>query len=216
MLPYRAAGFGGLVGANGAGKTTLIKHILGLLKAQEGSVRVLGLDPVADPVGVLSRVGYLSRENDLPGWMSVERADALRVRFIRRGRQGTPRAAAALRAPIPPPGSPAFQGTEGARGPPRGARLPARAPHPRRALPGLRPIVRRDILGAVSAHDRGRRDERSSSSSHLLDEVGGSRRPRDDDDHGRIVLSGPLTNQASHAIPRWTKSSSRTWERPRQ
>src|ERR1043165_8632669 len=62
----------GLVGANGAGKTTLIKHILGLLRAQSGSVRVFGLDPVADPVGVLSRIGYLSEENDLPGWMRVD------------------------------------------------------------------------------------------------------------------------------------------------
>src|SRR5438094_8043507 len=62
----------GLVGANGAGKTTLIKHLLGLLRAQSGSVRVCGLDPVADPVGVLSRIGYLSEENDLPGWMRVE------------------------------------------------------------------------------------------------------------------------------------------------
>src|SRR5947208_13598965 len=61
----------GLVGANGAGKTTLIKHILGLLRAESGSVRVFGLDPVADPVGVLSRIGYLSEENDLPGWMRV-------------------------------------------------------------------------------------------------------------------------------------------------
>src|SRR5262245_49253782 len=62
----------GLVGANGAGKTTLIKHVLGLLKAQAGSVRVFGRDPVKDPVGVLSRIGYLSEENDLPGWMRVE------------------------------------------------------------------------------------------------------------------------------------------------
>src|SRR6266516_6212181 len=62
----------GLVGANGAGKTTLIRHILGLLRAQNGSVRVFGLDPVADPVGVLSRIGYLSEENDLPGWMRVD------------------------------------------------------------------------------------------------------------------------------------------------
>jgi ABC-2 type transport system ATP-binding protein len=62
----------GLVGANGAGKTTLIKHLLGLLRAERGSVRVFGLDPVADPVGVLSRIGYLSEENDLPGWMRVE------------------------------------------------------------------------------------------------------------------------------------------------
>src|SRR5204863_7198543 len=62
----------GLVGANGAGKTTLIKHILGLLRAESGSVRVFGLDPVAEPVAVLSRVGYLSEENDLPGWMRVD------------------------------------------------------------------------------------------------------------------------------------------------
>src|SRR5688572_23855507 len=61
----------GLVGENGAGKTTLIKHILGLLKAQSGSVSVFGLDPVADPVGVLSRIGYLSEEPDMPGWMRV-------------------------------------------------------------------------------------------------------------------------------------------------
>src|SRR5439155_15224587 len=69
----------GLVGANGAGKTTLIKHVLGLLRAQSGSVRVFGLDPVADPVGVLSRIGYLSEENDLPGWMRVDEL----IRFSR-------------------------------------------------------------------------------------------------------------------------------------
>src|SRR5438045_5100561 len=62
----------GLVGANGAGKTTLIRHILGLLRAERGKVRVFGLDPVAEPVAVLSRIGYLSEENDLPGWMRVD------------------------------------------------------------------------------------------------------------------------------------------------
>ena len=62
----------GLVGENGAGKTTLIKHLLGSLKAQAGSVRVFGLDPVLDPVGVLGRIGYLSERRDLPGWMRVD------------------------------------------------------------------------------------------------------------------------------------------------
>src|SRR5712692_1293267 len=61
----------GLVGENGAGKTTLIKHILGLLKPATGSVRVFGYDPVRDAVKVLARTGYLSEENDLPGWMRV-------------------------------------------------------------------------------------------------------------------------------------------------
>src|SRR5882724_10704949 len=62
----------GLVGENGAGKTTLIKHILGLLEAESGTVRVFGLDPVADPVGVLRQTGYLSEQRELPGWMRVE------------------------------------------------------------------------------------------------------------------------------------------------
>ena len=61
----------GLVGANGAGKTTLIKHILGLYRAQQGEVRVFGLDPVADPPAVLSRIGYVSEEHDLPAWMRI-------------------------------------------------------------------------------------------------------------------------------------------------
>ena len=47
----------GLVGANGAGKTTLIRHVLGLLRPQTGRVRVFGMDPVADPVAVLARLG---------------------------------------------------------------------------------------------------------------------------------------------------------------
>src|SRR5207247_4162298 len=63
----------GLVGANGAGKTTLIKHILGLLRAESGSVRVFGLDPVADPVAVLWRIGSLSQVNELHSWVSVDR-----------------------------------------------------------------------------------------------------------------------------------------------
>src|SRR6266850_3561926 len=62
----------GLVGENGAGKTTLIKHILGLLRAESGTVRVFGLDPVADPVQVLGGIGYLSEQPDLPGWMRVD------------------------------------------------------------------------------------------------------------------------------------------------
>jgi ABC-2 type transport system ATP-binding protein len=61
----------GLVGENGAGKTTLIKHLLGLLRAQTGQVRVFNLDPVADPVGVLGRIGYLSENRDMPEWMRI-------------------------------------------------------------------------------------------------------------------------------------------------
>lgn len=61
----------GLVGENGAGKTTLIKHLLGALVAKEGTVRVLGMDPVAQPVEVLGRIGYLSEDRIMPTWMRV-------------------------------------------------------------------------------------------------------------------------------------------------
>lgn len=61
----------GLVGANGAGKTTMIKHILGLLRAQQGQVAVFGMDPVMEPQQVLQRIGYLSETRDMPDWMSV-------------------------------------------------------------------------------------------------------------------------------------------------
>jgi ABC-type multidrug transport system ATPase subunit len=61
----------GLLGENGAGKSTLIKHIIGALQPQTGSVKVLGLTPASSPVEVLSQIGYLSEDRDLPMWMRV-------------------------------------------------------------------------------------------------------------------------------------------------
>lgn len=49
----------GLLGPNGAGKTTTILTLLGLTEPTRGKVRVCGLDPARDPVGVKRRVGYL-------------------------------------------------------------------------------------------------------------------------------------------------------------
>ena len=61
----------GLVGLNGAGKTTLIKHILGLYRAQSGTVSVFGRDPSRNPEKSLVQVGCLTEEDTLPGWMKV-------------------------------------------------------------------------------------------------------------------------------------------------
>jgi ABC-2 type transport system ATP-binding protein len=49
----------GLLGPNGSGKTTTILMLLGLTELSGGTVRVLGLDPARQPLGVKRRVGYL-------------------------------------------------------------------------------------------------------------------------------------------------------------
>jgi ABC-2 type transport system ATP-binding protein len=61
----------GLVGENGAGKTTLIKHLLGSLCPDEGTVTLFGKEPTSDPAYTLEKIGYLSEDRDLPLWMRV-------------------------------------------------------------------------------------------------------------------------------------------------
>src|SRR4029434_4293967 len=107
-------------------------------------------DLAADPVGVLSRRGYLSEENDIPGWMQVDElirysrafypawddgyAEELRQAFAL---EHTPR----IKSPLT--GQKARAGL-----------LIALAYRPELLVldepsSGLDPIVRRDILGAV-------------------------------------------------------------------
>lgn len=54
-LRIEANEFLGLIGPNGGGKTTLLKILLGLLKPQRGTVRVLGLSPGS----VRGQIGYV-------------------------------------------------------------------------------------------------------------------------------------------------------------
>lgn len=62
----------GFLGPNGAGKTTTIRCLLDLIRPDEGEVRVLGIDPQADPVAVRNRVGYLPGELSLESNLTVE------------------------------------------------------------------------------------------------------------------------------------------------
>jgi ABC-2 type transport system ATP-binding protein len=59
-------GITGLLGTNGAGKTTLLGMMLGLHRPTEGSLQVLGLDPVRAGAAVRERVGYSPEHHTLP------------------------------------------------------------------------------------------------------------------------------------------------------
>jgi ABC-2 type transport system ATP-binding protein len=64
----------GFLGPNGAGKTTTIRCLLDLIRPDSGTLRVLGLDPQADPVAVRRRVAYLPGELNLEANLTAERA----------------------------------------------------------------------------------------------------------------------------------------------
>ena len=198
-LSLPRGGVYGLVGANGAGKTTLIKHILGLLKAEIGSVRVFGADPVADPVAVLSRLGYLSEENDLPDWMRVDELIAYSRAFYPRWDDGYAEELRKMFALDPWARIKSLSKGQKAR-----AGLTIALAHRPELLvldepsSGLDPIVRRDILNAVmrTIADEGRT---VLFSSHLLDEVEQVADHVTMISHGRLLLSAPLAEiKASH------------------
>jgi ABC-2 type transport system ATP-binding protein len=83
----------GLLGPNGAGKSTMLKVILGLLPPTSGSLSVLGIDPVRDPLEARRRVGYMPEQDayvtGLTGVESVAYAGVL---------SGLPRTASMQRA----------------------------------------------------------------------------------------------------------------------
>jgi ABC-2 type transport system ATP-binding protein len=66
----------GLLGPNGAGKTTTILMMLGLTEVTAGTVRVLGHNPVREPLQVKRQVGYLPDSVGFYDYMTA--ADNLR------------------------------------------------------------------------------------------------------------------------------------------
>lgn len=189
----------GLMGENGAGKTTMIKHILGLYRAQRGTVRVFGRDPVRDPVAVLGRLGYLSEDRSLPQWMRIDE-------LIRYTKAFYPawddEYAAELCSTFDLDPRQKIRGLSRGQGV-RVGLLVALAHRPELLVldepsSGLDPVVRRDILEAIirTVASEGRT---ILFSSHLLDEV-----ERVSDrvamlHQGRVVLEDDLeTIQNSH------------------
>ncbi len=62
----------GIVGPDGAGKTTLLRLIAGLLVADDGRLRVLGLDPASDVHALHRRIGYMPQRFGLYEDLTVD------------------------------------------------------------------------------------------------------------------------------------------------
>jgi ABC-2 type transport system ATP-binding protein len=60
-----------LVGPNGAGKTTLIKILMNIFRASSGRATVLGIDSTKISGKAFATIGYVSENQQLPGWMRV-------------------------------------------------------------------------------------------------------------------------------------------------
>jgi len=67
----RAGEIFGVLGPNGAGKTTTVESIAGLRRPDAGTVRVLGLDPVADGPTLRQRLGVQLQQATLPDRLKV-------------------------------------------------------------------------------------------------------------------------------------------------
>src|SRR6185295_4377629 len=69
----------GFLGRNGAGKSTTIKMLLGLVKPDSGTARLLGEDASNLSNAAQARIAYLAEGHPFYGWMTIDEA----VRFTR-------------------------------------------------------------------------------------------------------------------------------------
>ena len=125
----------GFLGPNGAGKSTTIRVLLGLLRADGGTVRLLGGDPWRDAVALHRRIAYVP--GDVTLWPNLTGLQAIDFLARLRGngsRHATPRRAdRAVRTRPAQEGAHVLEG-QSAEGRHRGRVLnQCRALHPRRA-----------------------------------------------------------------------------------
>lgn len=80
-LRVRPGSVTALLGQNGAGKTTLINTLVGYRKPDAGTVRVVGLDPAAEPLQVRRRVGYVGDQPALYDWMRIDEIGSFTAAF---------------------------------------------------------------------------------------------------------------------------------------
>jgi ABC-2 type transport system ATP-binding protein len=75
----------GFLGPNGAGKTTTISMMVDLIRPTSGSIKLFGLDSVADSLAIRARIGFLAGDialdAGLSGWQQLEYFGALHGDF---------------------------------------------------------------------------------------------------------------------------------------
>jgi ABC-2 type transport system ATP-binding protein len=186
------------LGRNGAGKTTTIPMLLGLIKSDSGTVRVLGLDPQKQPMEVRRRVGYVAEDQAMFGWMRVSQIISFIAPFYPKW---DPAWARQLSERFELPLSTKVKHLSKGQGV-RLALLLALAHHPELVILddptlGLDPIMRKEFLRDLVTYLQGERVT-VFFSSHLLYEV----EPVADAvailDHGRIVRQDSTENLRDH------------------
>jgi ABC-2 type transport system ATP-binding protein len=70
------------LGRNGSGKTTTIRMLMGLVRPTRGSGTILGQDIRALTPDIRARIGYLTEEHQLYGWMQVKECGDFQSRFF--------------------------------------------------------------------------------------------------------------------------------------
>ena len=83
-LTVERGDFLAVLGPNGGGKSTLLKVMLGLLKPDSGTVRVLG----GEPGSTGGRIGYLPQYTYVSGSFPITVLDAVRMGMVRPGLSG--------------------------------------------------------------------------------------------------------------------------------
>ena len=72
------------LGRNGSGKSTTIRMLLGLLLPDRGEASVLGCDSRQLTPELRARIGYLTEEHQLYGWMTVRQVGEFQAAFYPR------------------------------------------------------------------------------------------------------------------------------------
>jgi len=76
------------LGRNGSGKTTTIRMLMGLLPPTRGAGAILGQEIRELTPEVRARIGYLTEEHQLYGWMSVRETGGFQSKFFPKWNEG--------------------------------------------------------------------------------------------------------------------------------